>query len=139
MKTNIKARITGSFICKTTIMVNKREKSLLYNFYFRQTAIVIFSLMLSLSFYSFLLFSLTFFVLILLYLSGTYILFLPVGGRGARAPSAPPLRTRLLKQNLDRRMNVKCFVLLKNREEVRDNQIEHLQTYWFACAVQSLY
>ena len=133
MKTNIKARITGSFICKTTIMVNKREKNLLYNFYFRQTAILIFSFMLSLSFYSFLLFSLTFFVLVLLYLSGT------VGGRGARAPSAPPLRTRLLKQNLDRRMNLKCFVLLKNRKEVRDNQIEHLQTYWFACAVQPLY
>ena len=75
MKTNIKARITGSFICKTTIMVNKREKNLLYNFYFRQTAILILSFMLSLSFYSFLLFSLTFFVSILLYLRGTHILF----------------------------------------------------------------
>ena len=122
MKTNIKARITGLFICKTTIMVNKCEKILLYNFYFRQTAIVILSFMLSLSFYSFLLFYLTFFVLILLYLSGKYILFLPTylggtffplldvsernyffrWGGGARAPSAPPppphLRTRLNKK-----------------------------------------
>ena len=75
MNKNIKARITGLFICKTLIMVNKREKNLLYNFFFRQTAIFILSFVLSLSFYSFLLFSLTFFVLILLYLSGTYILF----------------------------------------------------------------
>ena len=28
------------FISKTAIMVNKREKYLLYNFYFRQTAIL---------------------------------------------------------------------------------------------------
>ena len=29
------------FIFKTTIMVNKREKNLLYNFYFRQTAVLV--------------------------------------------------------------------------------------------------
>ena len=105
---------------KTIITVNKRKKNLLYNFYFRQTAILI------LYFFNFnpllLLFSSffpTFFVLILSYLSGTCTFvfadisgraelsllfwtllsgtyFPGVGGGGARAPSAPPLRTRLL-------------------------------------------
>ena len=54
------------------IMVNKREKNLLYNFYFRQTA---FSLILSLFFYLYLLFFPTFFVLIFSYLSGTFTFF----------------------------------------------------------------
>ena len=67
------------FISKTTIMLNKCEKNLLYNFYFRQTDILFLSFflsfILSLSFYSFLLFSPTFFVLILSYLSGTCTFF----------------------------------------------------------------
>ena len=44
MKTNITARVTCLFIFKTAVMVNKRKKSLLYNFYFRQTAIFRFTL-----------------------------------------------------------------------------------------------
>ena len=71
------------FMFKTTIMVNKRKKNLLYNFDFRQTAILI------LYFFNFnpflLLFSSffpTFFVLILSYLSGTCIfVFADISGR----------------------------------------------------------
>ena len=127
MKTNVKARITGLFICKTTIMVNKREKNLLiYNFYFRQTAILFLSFALSLSFYS-LLFSLTFFALILLYLSGMYILFcrhiwaelsflfwtflsgtfFQVGECTYTQCTPPPLRTRL--QLFRGSMNIDIF------------------------------
>ena len=56
------------FICfQTTIMLNKREKKLLYNFYFRQTAILFIYLFYFILFYLFpftlLFFSLTFFVL----------------------------------------------------------------------------
>ena len=40
MKRKIKATIACLFICKTTIMVNKREKKLLCSFFFRQTAIL---------------------------------------------------------------------------------------------------
>ena len=106
---------------KTTIMVNKRDKNLLYYFYFRQTAILF---LYSFNFTPFLLhfssFSL-FFVLILSYLSGTCTFFFcrhiwaelsllfwtflsgtffpGGGGGGARAPSAPPLRTRLSAQS----------------------------------------
>ena len=79
---NIKEGITF-FISKTTMMVNKREKNLLYNFYFRQTAIIF------LYFFNFtpflLLFSSffpTFFVLILSYLSGTCtFVFTDISGR----------------------------------------------------------
>ena len=85
-------------------MVNKREKYLLYNFYFRQTAILFLYFF---NFTPFLLlfssFSSTFFILILSYLSGTCtFVFADISGRNffprwgsARAPSAPPLRTRL--------------------------------------------
>ena len=64
------------FISKTTIMVNKREKYILYNFYFRQTAILFLYFF---NFISFLLlfssFIPIFFVLILSYLSGTCTFF----------------------------------------------------------------
>ena len=125
MKTNIKARITGLFICKTTIMVNKRENNLLYNSYFRETAILILSFILSLSFYYFLLFSLTFFVLISSYLSGKYILFcrhnwaelsflfwtflsgtiFSSGGGCTSTQCIPPLRTRL-KNEVNQSVNI---------------------------------
>ena len=100
------------FLSKTTIMVNKREKiyCIISISDKRQSSFIISSI-LPLSFYSFLLFFPTFFVLILLYLSrffsgdisGRNLLssfghfraehFSQVGG--ARAPSASPLRTRL--------------------------------------------
>ena len=99
------------FISKTTIMVNKHEKNLLYNFYFRQTAILFFYFFNFNPFLSLLSsFFPTFFVLILSYLSGTCIIvFADISGRnflssfehfwaehfsqvgGARAPTAPPL------------------------------------------------
>ena len=63
-------------------MVNKREKNILYNFYFRQTVILFLSFFCFIPF--FLLsssFSPNFFVLILLYLSGTCILFADISGR----------------------------------------------------------
>ena len=105
---------------KTTIMVNKREKNLLYNSDKRLSSFFIF-LILTLSFYYFLLFPQLFrfnFVvsernvhilfcrhiwaelslLFWTFLRGTF--FSPCGGGGggsARAPSAtPPLRTRLV-------------------------------------------
>ena len=57
--------------------------------------------MLSLSFYSFLLFPLTFFVSILLYLSETYILFAEISGRNfLSVPSAASLRTRLIVESI---------------------------------------
>ena len=99
------------FMFKTTIMVNKRKKNLLYNSDKRQSSFFIF-LILTLSFYYFLLFPKLFrfnFVvsernvnilfcrhiwgelslLFWTFLSGT---FFPAGGGGggARAPSAPP-------------------------------------------------
>ena len=67
---------------KTTIMVNKRKKNLLYNLYFRQTAVFFLYLILTLPFYYFLLFFSTFFVLILWYLRGTYTFsFADISGR----------------------------------------------------------
>ena len=118
MKTNIKARImiTYLFICKTKFSVNKREKSLLYNFYFRQRAIpflYFFCLFrFSLFFFSPYLFRFNFVVsernvhyFLPTYLGGTFFPSLDVsernnffsdgGGGMARAPSAPPLRTRM--------------------------------------------
>ena len=62
---------------KTTIMVNKREKIYyIISISDKRLSYLFISLILTLSFYSFLLFSL-FFVLILSYLSGTYTFFLP--------------------------------------------------------------
>ena len=64
-------------------MVNKREKSLLYNFYFRQTAIVFLYFFISIPFLLLIpSFFPTFFVLILSYLSGTCTFsFADISGR----------------------------------------------------------
>ena len=105
------------FISKTTIMVNRREKNLLYNFYFRQTAIL-FLYFFNFIPFLFFVFS-TFFVLILSYLCErahsllpTYLggIFSPLldisernffprwGGGGCTCTQCtPPLRTRLNK------------------------------------------
>ena len=105
------------------IMVNKREKNLLYNFYFRQTA---FSLILSL-FFLYLLFFPTFFVSIFSYLSGTFTFFFadisgrnflsswtflsgtfyPGGGWGCTCtpPAYVPARLRILFHTPERSMH----------------------------------
>ena len=102
-------------------MVNKRDKNLLYYFYFRQTAILFLYFF---NFTPFLLHFSSFFplfrfnfvvskrnvhiffcrhiwaelsLLFWTFLSGTF--FPGGGGGGARAPSAPPLRTRLSAQS----------------------------------------
>ena len=99
-------------------MVNKREKIYcIISISDKRLSSFFISLILSLSFYTFFLFHPTFFVLILSYLSRTCAFFFCCyiwaersllfwtflsgtifagGGGGARAPSAPPLRTRLL-------------------------------------------
>ena len=111
MKTNIKAIITGFFISKTTIAVNKRETIyFIISVYDKRLSSFFISLILSLFFYLHLLFPLPFcfnFVvsernvhsflptylaefslLFWTFLSGTF--FQVGGGGGARAPIAPP-------------------------------------------------
>ena len=116
MKTNIKGRITWLLFSKTTIMVNKRETiylitsisdKRLYSFFI--------SLVLSFFFFLYLLFSYLFRFNFVVSERNLHILIDNISGRnflssfghfwvelvsrwglgGARAPSAPPLRTRL--------------------------------------------
>ena len=127
MKTNIKARIT---------CLNKCEKNLEYNFYFRQTATSFFLfLFYPFPFTLFLFFFPTVFVLILSYLSGTCTLFFveylggtfsPLldisdlsgtfspGGGGAHAPSAPPPPPRVRACHIEM-CNVSCYFFRSDR------------------------
>ena len=86
------------FIFKTTTMVNKREKNLLYNFYFRQTAVLVLYFF---NFIPFLLlfssFSLPFSFIFPPLLDISERNFFPGWGGGVHVhPLHPPLRMRLL-------------------------------------------
>ena len=64
------------FMFKTTIMVNKRKTNLLYNFYFRQTAVFfLYFFIFNPSILLFSSFCSTFFVLVLSYLNGRCTFF----------------------------------------------------------------